>query len=172
LSGPRRRISEITMTQKSPGTARRRPGPVAITPADAMRELNDIRDKLQRGAKRLAELGEDALAIATAPKDEVYREDMIRLYRYRPTIECEGRITVLIAYALVGRYQMVDLEEDRSFVRKLLGAGVRVYLIDWGQPRRVHRWLTIDDYVSGYLDNCVDLICEREGIEKVNLLGV
>jgi len=159
------------MTQE---TDRTKPplGPVMITPADAMRELQEIRDKLQRGAKRLAELGEDALAIATAPKDEIYREDMIRLYRYRPTVEREGPISVLIAYALVGRYQMVDLEEERSFVRKLLAAGVRVYLVDWGQPRRVHRWLTIDDYVSGYLDNCVDVIRDLEGIEQINLLGV
>jgi polyhydroxyalkanoate synthase len=158
------------MTQKS--KARLAIGPVAITAAAAMQEINEVRAKLERGAKRLAELGEDALAIATAPKDEVYREDMIRLYRYRPTVEHESGIAVLIAYALVGRYQMVDLEEDRSFVRKLLAAGVRVYLVDWGQPRRVHRWLTIDDYVSGYLDNCVDVICERERIDKVNLLGV
>jgi polyhydroxyalkanoate synthase len=160
------------MNQKSTRAGKRAPAAVAITPSDAMQELNDIRGKLQRGAKRLAELGEDALAIATAPKDEVYREDMITLYRYRPTVEREGPITILIAYALVGRYQMVDLEEERSFVRKLLAAGVRVYLVDWGQPRRVHRWLTIDDYVSGYIDNCVDVIREREGIEQINLLGV
>jgi polyhydroxyalkanoate synthase len=160
------------MNQKSTRAGKRAPAAVAITPSDAMQELNDIRGKLQRGAKRLAELGEDALAIATAPKDEVYREDMITLYRYRPTVDREGPITILIAYALVGRYQMVDLEEERSFVRKLLAAGVRVYLVDWGQPRRVHRWLTIDDYVSGYIDNCVDVIREREGIEQINLLGV
>ena len=145
---------------------------VNITPASALQELTDIRGKLERGAKRLAELTEDELAIATAPKDEVYREDMVRLYRYRPTVENESPITVLIAYALVGRYQMIDLEEDRSFVRKLLDQGIRVYMVDWGEPKRVHRWVTIDDYVSGYLDDCVDVIRRREGIEQINLLGV
>ena len=145
---------------------------VNITPASALQELADIRGKLERGAKRLAELTEDELAIATAPKDEVYREDMVRLYRYRPTVENESSITVLIAYALVGRYQMIDLEEDRSFVRKLLDQGIRVYMVDWGEPKRVHRWVTIDDYVSGYLDDCVDVIRRREGIERINLLGV
>ncbi len=146
--------------------------PVCIRPDQALQELGEIRAKLQRGAKRLAALTDDDLAIATAPKDEVWRDDMVRLYRYRPTAEHQLQISVLIAYALVGRYQMIDLEADRSFVRKLLAQGITVYMVDWGEPRRVHRWLTIDDYVSGYLDDCVDVIREREGIERVNLLGV
>ena len=145
---------------------------VSISPTGALRELCEIPGKFERGVKRLAELTEQDLAIATASKDEVYREDMIRLYRYRPTAERELPITLLIAYALVGRYQMIDLEDDRSFVRKLLAQGIKVYMVDWGEPRRVHRWLTIDDYVSGYLDNCVEFICRREGIDTVNLLGI
>jgi polyhydroxyalkanoate synthase len=79
---------------------------------------------------------------------------------------------VLIVYALVGRYQMIDLETDRSFVRKLLAEGIDVYFVDWGNPTRAQRFLTIDDYVSGYLDNCVDVVCAREGIAKVNLIGI
>ncbi len=152
---------------RSPGTL-----PVNIQPAAVLKELSEIRAKLERGAKRLAALTDDELAIATAPKDEVWRDDMVRLYRYRPSVERELPISVLIAYALVGRYQMIDLEAERSFVRKLLAQGIKVYLVDWGEPRRVHRWLAIDDYVSGYLDDCVDTIREREGIDRVNLLGV
>ncbi|MGA2551275.1 MAG: class III poly(R)-hydroxyalkanoic acid synthase subunit PhaC [Burkholderiaceae bacterium] len=143
-----------------------------LTPLSLLSELAEIREKLQRGSQRLSEVTEEQLAIATAPKDEVYREDMVRLYRYRPSVEPESPISILIAYALVGRYQMIDLEAERSFVRKLLAQGIRVYMVDWGEPKRVNRWLTIDDYVSGYLDNCVDVIREREGIDKVNLLGV
>jgi polyhydroxyalkanoate synthase len=67
---------------------------------------------------------------------------------------------------------MIDLEADRSFVRKLLAQGIKVYMVDWGEPRRVHRWLTMDDYVSGYLDDCVEFVCRSEGIDAINLLGV
>ena len=146
--------------------------PVHITPAAALRELTELRRKLAHGAKRLGEFTEEDLAIATTPTDEVYREDMIRLYRCRPTAEKQTGISVLIVYALVGRYQMIDLETDRSFVRKLLAEGINVYFVDWGNPTRAQRWLTIDDYVSGYLDNCVDVIREREGIDQINLIGI
>ena len=121
---------------------------------------------------RAARFSEDELAVATTPKDEIHREDMVRLYRYRPLVARPARIPVLIAYALVGRYQMLDLEPERSFVRKLLAAGLDVYLVDWGMPARSQRWLSIDDYVSGYLDRCVDAIREKAGVAQVNLLGV
>jgi polyhydroxyalkanoate synthase len=146
--------------------------PVHITPQAALTELADLRRKLAEGAKRLAAFTEEDLAIATTPADEVYREDMVRLYRARPTAQKLTGQSVLIVYALVGRYQMIDLETDRSFVRKLLAEGIDVYFIDWGTPGRAQRWLTIDDYVSGYLDNCVDVIRAREGSSQVNLIGI
>jgi polyhydroxyalkanoate synthase subunit PhaC len=119
--------------------------PVHITPEAAMRELADLRRKLARGAKRLGEFTEDDLAIATTPADEVYREDMMRLYRCRPTAEKQIGVSVLIVYALVGSYKMIDLETERSFVRKLLAEGIDVYYVDWGNPTRAQCGLTIDD---------------------------
>src|SRR5437867_6397438 len=131
---------------------------VAITPASLASELDSARDKITRGLHRLAELSDDDLAIATVPREEVWREDMVRLYRCNPVVDDPHPVPILITYALVGRFQMIDLEADRSLVRKLLGQGFDVYFIDWGLPGRVQRWLTIDDYVSGYLDRCIDLI--------------
>jgi polyhydroxyalkanoate synthase len=146
--------------------------PVRITPDALLREMQQFNEKIVRGSRRLSELREDQLAIATAPKEEVWRQDMVRLYRYTPVVDKPARVPVLLAYALVGRYQMIDLEEDRSFVRKLLAQGLDVYMVDWGLPSRAQRWLTIDDYVSGYLDDCVDVIRRRAGVDAINLLGI
>ena len=78
------------------------------------------REHHRRGSQRLASYTEEQLDIATTPKDEVWRQDTVRLYRYRPMVEKPSRVPILIAYALVGRYQMIDLEPDRPhlFVRK------------------------------------------------------
>ena len=145
---------------------------LAITPASVTKELETARDKLSRGLKKLAEFSEDDLAIATVPREEVYREDMVRLYRCTPTVDKPHGIPVLVVYALVGRFQMIDLEAERSFVRKLLASGLDVYFVDWGLPARAQRWLTMDDYVSGYLDHCVDVVRELSGSGQVNLLGI
>ncbi len=146
--------------------------PIRLTPEALLREWQQMNAKIARGSQRLAALSEEQLDIATAPKDEVWRQDMVRLYRYRPVVDKPSRVPVLLAYALVGRYQMIDLESERSFVRKLLAEGLDVYMVDWGLPTRAQRWLTMDDYVSGYLDDCVDLIRARHGLDKINLLGI
>ena len=146
--------------------------PIRITPDGVLRELKQASEKIARGSRRLAALSEEQLSIATAPKEEIWRQDMVRLYRYTGTAAKTDRVPVLLAYALVGRYQMIDLEPDRSFVRKLLAEGLDVYMVDWGLPTRAQRWLTIDDYVSGYLDDCVDVIRERHGVPKINILGI
>jgi polyhydroxyalkanoate synthase subunit PhaC len=145
---------------------------VAITPTSLATELEAARGKIARGLARLAELSEDDLAIATAPREEVWREDMVRLYRCTPVVDKPHAVPVLITYALVGRFQMIDLEADRSLVRKLLAQGFDVYFVDWGTPGRAQRWLTIDDYVSGYLDRCVDFIRARSGTDQINMLGI
>ena len=151
-------------------------GPIDIQPLTLLRELGEAQLKIAKGAQRVARFSESELAIATAPKDEIWREDMVRLYHYHADPQAKAPAgpptIVLIAYALVGRYQMIDLEAERSFVRKLLARGLHVYMVDWGEPQRRHRWLTIDDYVNGYLDGCVDVIREREAVDSINLIGV
>jgi polyhydroxyalkanoate synthase len=54
----------------------------------------------------------------------------------------------------------------------LLEAGLDVYLIDWGYPDRADRYLTLDDYINGYIDRCVDVIRKRHGLDKINVLGI
>jgi len=90
---------------------------LAITPQGVAKELQEARDKLARGLKKLAEVSEEDLAIATVSREEVWREDMVRLYRCTPLVEKPHPTPILITYALVGRFQMIDLEADRSLVR-------------------------------------------------------
>ncbi len=44
--------------------------------------------------------------------------------------------------------------------------------VDWGNPIRADRFLTLDDYIGTYLDACVDEIRDRAGVDKVSLLGI
>ncbi|MEZ4582841.1 MAG: hypothetical protein R3A10_14595 [Caldilineaceae bacterium] len=65
---------------------------------------------------------------------------------------------MLISYALVNRPYMTDLQDNRSLVKNLLQLGLDIYLIDWGYPGREDRWLTLDDYINGYMDAAVDVV--------------
>ena len=147
--------------------------PMSIPNAtELMREAAAFNTKVAAGMQRLGTIKDEDVEIATTPKDEILRTDKVTLYRYRPLTESQIRTPVLIAYSLIGRHTMTDLQEDRSLVRNLLNKGVDLWVVDWGNPSRADRWLSIDDYVSGYIHDCVTAMLDATGAEKVNLLGI
>ena len=143
--------------------------PIQIRLTEAARELVEM---TQKATENISQVREDDLVIGPTPKETVYQEDNLTLYRYTPIVDEPFQVPVLIVYALVNRPYMVDLQENRSLVRNLLAEGIDVYLIDWGYPQRGDRWLTIDDHVNGYIDNCVDFIRKQHSLEAINLLSI
>jgi polyhydroxyalkanoate synthase len=139
---------------------------------DATNEYVDLTEKLLKGIENLSRLREEDIEIGVTPKEVVYQEDKLKLYHFLPQVEPTVSVPILILYALVNRPFMVDLQEGRSLVANLLKLGVDIYLIDWGYPSRADRWLTLDDYLNDYVDNCVDIIRQRHGLEKINILGI
>lgn len=136
-------------------------------------EMEAFVERLRRGVAALASIGD--VAIGVTPKEAVYREDKLTLYRYRPFEETTGpriRTPLLICYALVNRPYMMDLQPDRSLIRGLLARGLDVYLIDWGYPDGADRYLDMADYVLRYLPHCVGQVRAASGESQVNLLGV
>ena len=113
--------------------------------------------------------------VAQSTVTVVYREDKMRLLHYesRKAKKKRHATPVLIVYALINRYITLDLEPGRSFVQNLLGEGLDVYLIDWGYPTGADRFLNLDDYVNGYLDNAVQWVLSQDpSCDKINLMGV
>src|SRR6266540_3762911 len=137
--------------------------PIHIKPEQAISEAAALGEKIARGVELFSKLRDEEVAIATTPKDEVWRQDKVTLHHYRPLADQKVSTPVLIVYGLIGRYTMADLQEDRSLVRNLLRLGVDLYVVDWGNPTRADRWLTLDDYIDGYLAECVRVIPERLG---------
>jgi polyhydroxyalkanoate synthase len=105
-----------------------------------MHEFNELTQKLVKGGQFFRPLREEDIQIGVTPKEEVYREDKVVLYRFTPKVEPSLNIPILIVYALVNRPYIVDLQEGRSLVANLLNLGMDVYLIDWGYPSRGDRF--------------------------------
>lgn len=105
------------------------------------------------------------------PKEVIYEEDKLKMYRYLGTGTPKYKTPVLFVFALVNRPYIVDLKEGRSVVANFVNAGFDTYIIDWGIPNESDRFLSTDDYVNGYLLNAVDHLRERTGSDKVTLLG-
>lgn len=105
-------------------------------------------------------------------KELVYQDGKRKLYRYTQRAEKVCPVPMLIVYAMVNRYTMLDLQPNRSMIRNLLDHGQDVYLIDWGYTDRMDRSMTMEDYIDGFINDCVDFIREQHQLEAINLLGV
>jgi len=135
-------------------------------------ELSEFARKLGAGFETLKDM--PPLESGVTPRDAVHTEDKLTLYHYKsPTGKrAAGTAPVLVVYALVNRPYMMDLQQDRSLIRSLLDKGLDVYLIDWGYPDRSDRFTTLDDYINGYLDRCVEVVLSRHNSDALNVLGV
>jgi polyhydroxyalkanoate synthase len=145
--------------------------PIDIRPDKLALEMQEYSQKLAQGMQNLMDAGD--IDAGVTPKDAVYQEDKLTLYRYQRTGATVQRpVPLLVVYALVNRPYMTDIQEDRSTIRGLLATGQDVYLIDWGYPDQADRSLTLDDYINGYIDRCVDHIRDAHGLDRINLLGI
>lgn len=123
--------------------------------------------------QRARQMATAATEIEQTPSETVYTENTLALRQYESVAEPEQRVDVplVIVYAIINRPYILDLQSDRSVVRRFLERGFNVYLIDWGEPSLLDSSLTIGDYADRYLGNCVDVVRDRAGTAAVNLLG-
>lgn len=110
--------------------------------------------------------------IAKTPYDVIYEEDRVKLKHYSSNVKSRYATPLFIVYALVNRETMLDLQPDRSVVQQMLNSGIDLYILDWGYPSRKDRFQDIDDHVNGYINNAVDVILRRTGVDKLNLMGI
>ncbi|MFB6168529.1 MAG: class III poly(R)-hydroxyalkanoic acid synthase subunit PhaC [Haloferacaceae archaeon] len=116
----------------------------------------------------------EAVEVGETPSDVIYGENKLELHRYTPESIGEERtqdVPILIVYALINRPYILDLQPDRSVIRRLLESGFEVYMIDWGEPSQLDTSLTLEDYVCRYVDNCVDEVRADADVDDVHVLG-
>ncbi|MCU4752902.1 class III poly(R)-hydroxyalkanoic acid synthase subunit PhaC [Halobacteria archaeon AArc-curdl1] len=129
----------------------------------------EMAEKVQVAPDRAETLND--VEVGQTPSEVVYEENKLQLLHYESQTESQHDVPILVVYALINRPYILDLQPDRSVVKTLLEAGFDVYMIDWDEPSALDRSITLDDYVSRYIDNCVDVVRERSDLDAINILG-
>ena len=86
------------------------------------------------------------------------------------SLEQQRRPPVIITYAPINRFHIMDITPNRSVIRALLSRGLDVYLLDWGYPELEDSSLSLSDYLS-YLNDAIGVIKDKTGIDKISLLA-
>jgi polyhydroxyalkanoate synthase len=143
-------------------------------PQKYIEQMNDMQDNILEGYNTLLSLKPEDIAMDQLDKEVVLSIGKMTLLHYVPTVAASKRVKtpLLISYALVNRQYMMDLQPDRSVFKSFLDAGLDLYVIDWGYPTAEDMYLTLDDHINWYMDECVDFIREETKKDKINILGV
>jgi polyhydroxyalkanoate synthase len=78
---------------------------------------------------------------------------------------------ILVVYALINRSYVLDLQPNKSWIRHLLAQGFDIYLLDWKSPTRMDKYVSFDDYVNSYIDDCVEIVQNNNSTDKITLHG-
>lgn len=139
--------------------------------------LEQLSDELLQFNQRLAKAQCNLQAlhhidVGQTPKTLIYQQDKLRLYHCPTNSEKRCKTPLLICYALVNKIYMIDLEPKRSLLKQLTEQGHDVYLIDWGEPDITDRYLDLEDYINGFLYDCVQYAKQHSESHNVDLLGI
>src|SRR5918995_6214007 len=118
-----------------------------------------------------------------SPHDIIYLKGKTRLLHYHGIREKEedkeDSKPLLIIYAPINRFHIMDLNPKRSVVRNFLSKGLDVYLLDLGYPTKEDDKLSLNDYID-YVKDAVQTILKKEKEEqqgqrqenkKISILG-
>ncbi|KRB04481.1 class III poly(R)-hydroxyalkanoic acid synthase subunit PhaC [Lysobacter sp. Root690] len=144
--------------------------PINFSAESLAQEAMTAQNKLRAGLDTLREVGD--IQYGATQREEVWRDGKVVLYRFRGDKAPTAKVPLLIAYALVNRPYMVDLQADKSIVRGLLERGEDVYILDWGYPDRSDRYLELEDYIQRFLGGAVDHLRREYRLDAINLLGI
>lgn len=138
--------------------------------AEVMHEMTRTGEKLAKGYETLQNLKE--VEVATTPKTLVWQQDHIKIYHYDRETPAKCAIPCLVSFAMINRHDVLDIQPDRSLMKKLLDEGLDIYIMDWGYPGKQDRYLTMEDYIDGYMNDAVDFVRKSNKVPKIHMLSI
>jgi polyhydroxyalkanoate synthase len=132
-------------------------------------EYSDLERRMMKASQLL--MNPPEVDVGTAPCEVVYQDGKMKLLHYIPQVDEPHPVPLVIIYALINKPYILDLQPNKSVIRKLLSSGFDVYMIDWGTPTDVDRYLDLDDYVNWYIDDVVDFIRRKHGLDSITVFG-
>lgn len=147
------------------------PGALADIAQVGERIQSEVQRAIQRSIKGVEYFASSGPALGSTPKDIILSKGTMNLYHYRPLADEIYRIPILIVMATTNRGYILDMVPGQSFIEFLLKKGFDVYMLDWTAPRPEEKSLRMEDYVLGFIPDCVKRVQEDSGETDVNVIG-
>ena len=143
-----------------------------LNPTDLVIRLNrDVERSLRRARNGVRYVrGTHRPKLGATPKEVVWKHGKVELWRYRNGAVRYGP-PVVIVHSLVSRSYILDLRPGNSLVEYLTGAGLDVFMLDWGVPDELDADNDLERYVDWYIPRALAAVRRETGQSEVTLAG-
>ncbi|MBZ8134542.1 class I poly(R)-hydroxyalkanoic acid synthase [Afifella sp. IM 167] len=121
-----------------------------------------------RQTKNAFTVGEN---LATTPGKVIAQNDICQIIQYEATTEKVLKRPLLIVPPWINKYYILDLNEEKSFIRWAVAQGHSVFVISWINPDERHASKGFDAYMQEGIFFGLDVIKKATGEEEVNAIG-
>lgn len=140
-----------------------------------LRGWQNFTEDAKRAASGKSPVGVEAFIpgkqVALTKGKVVFRNRLIELIQYTPTMAKVHAEPLLIVPAWIMKYYILDLSPENSLVRYLVDQGFTVFMISWHNPNAEDRNLGMDDYLQLGILEALTAIQAIVPKKKINTLG-
>jgi polyhydroxyalkanoate synthase len=146
--------------------------PPTLNPTDLVARINrDVERSLLRARNGVRYVrGTHRPKVGATPKEVVWKRGKAELWGYRNG-EVRYGPPLVIVHSLVSRSYILDLRPGNSLVEYLTGAGIDVFMLDWGVPDELDADNDLERYVDWYIPRALAAVERETGQKEVTLAG-
>jgi len=145
--------------------------------ANLVAGIDHLAEDIERGNGRVAisqtdmdafEVGKN---IAVTPGKVIYQNSLMQLIQYSPSTPKVYKKPLLIVPPWINKFYILDLNEEKSFVKWCVNQGHTVFIISWINPGADLAHKGFEDYMDEGIIAALDAIEATTGESEINAIG-
>lgn len=135
--------------------------------------LNDLKEgsgqlKISQSSNQTLKIGEN---MATTKGKIIFQNRYFELIQYEPSTKGVYQTPILIVPPFINKYYILDINEQKSFVKPLIKEGFTVFMMSWVNPDESYRNTTFDDYVINGVEKALNIIKHQLFAKEIHTIG-
>ncbi len=109
--------------------------------------------------------------LAVTPGKVIARSDVAEIIQYNPSTDEVLKRPLLICPPWINKFYILDLNEEKSFIRWCVDQGLTVFVISWVNPDERHAHKGWEEFISEGIGFALDTIEKATGEKEVSAIG-